>query len=90
MNLIQIHSQVLTYLFSEGIMTKVSRCVCVSVCVFSVVTMKPGKLAFVLPVTYQTQSAETGIESFWALYSDANDLRRRWVCALGDHPSLLK
>lgn len=34
------------------------------------VLLKPEKLAFGLPVTYQTQSAETGIESVWALHSD--------------------
>ena len=32
--------------------------------------MKPEKLAFVLPVAYQTQFTETGTESLQALYSD--------------------
>ena len=34
------------------------------------IKVKPKKLVFVLPVTYQTQQAGTGIESLWEFYSD--------------------
>ena len=40
------------------------------------IRLKPEKPVFVLPVTYQTQKAETGIESLWALYSDGRQSER--------------
>ena len=45
--------------------------------------LKPEKPVFVLPVTYQTQKAETGIESLWALYSDG----RRSEMTAGLYPN---
>ena len=38
--------------------------------------LKPEKPAFVLPVTYQTQQAETGIGSLWVLYSDGQQCKK--------------
>lgn len=37
----------------------------------NITILKPEKPVFLLPVTYQTQYAETWVELLWALYSTA-------------------
>ena len=47
--------------------------------------LSPGKLTFRLPVTSQTEYAETGTGSSWAFYSDGRRSEKMAVSTLTDH-----